>query len=111
MNPDTPSPNPCPKASWFGAPGILALALIVGAGATWVARSGRTASGCTMAAQSDGGMGCGMMGAPAASPGQAANRGKVLFYRNPMNPSITSPVFRKDEMGMDYLPVYAGDGQ
>lgn len=32
---------------------------------------------------------------------------KPLFWRNPMNPAITSPVFTKDEMGMDYLPVYA----
>ncbi len=32
---------------------------------------------------------------------------KVLFYRNPMNPAITSPVFTQDEMGMDYIPVYA----
>ncbi len=32
-----------------------------------------------------------------------------LFYRHPMNPEITSPVPAKDEMGMDYVPVYAGD--
>ncbi len=32
---------------------------------------------------------------------------KVLFYRNPMNPAITSPVAAQDEMGMDYIPVYA----
>ncbi|MFH2138660.1 MAG: efflux RND transporter periplasmic adaptor subunit [Candidatus Omnitrophota bacterium] len=31
---------------------------------------------------------------------------KVLFYRNPMNPSITSQVPAKDAMGMDYVPVY-----
>jgi Cu(I)/Ag(I) efflux system membrane fusion protein len=31
---------------------------------------------------------------------------KPLFYRNPMNPAITSPVPAKDEMGMDYVPVY-----
>jgi len=37
------------------------------------------------------------------SPGEK----KVLFYRNPMNPTITSPVPMKDEMGMDYVPVYA----
>ncbi len=30
-----------------------------------------------------------------------------LFYRNPMNPDITSPVPAKDHMGMDYTPVYA----
>jgi len=33
---------------------------------------------------------------------------EVLFWRNPMNPAITSPVFTQDDMGMDYLPVYAG---
>jgi Cu(I)/Ag(I) efflux system membrane fusion protein len=31
-----------------------------------------------------------------------------LFYRNPMNPDITSPVPAKDQMGMDYIPVFAG---
>ncbi len=31
----------------------------------------------------------------------------ILFYRNPMNPSITSSVATKDSMGMDYIPVYA----
>lgn len=31
---------------------------------------------------------------------------KVLFYRNSMNPAVTSPVAMKDEMGMDYVPVY-----
>lgn len=32
-----------------------------------------------------------------------------LFYRNPMNPSVTSPVPAKDSMGMDYVPVYADE--
>ncbi len=36
------------------------------------------------------------------------NKRKILYYRNPMNPSITSPVPKKDEMGMDYVPVYEG---
>lgn len=34
-----------------------------------------------------------------------------LYYRNPMNPAITSPVPRKDEMGMDYVPVYEETGR
>ncbi len=34
---------------------------------------------------------------------------KILFYRNPMDPTITSPVPSKDEMGMDYVPVYADE--
>ncbi len=43
---------------------------------------------------------------PAASsqPGQGGR--KILYYRNPMNPQVTSPVPMKDEMGMDYVPVY-----
>jgi Cu(I)/Ag(I) efflux system membrane fusion protein len=43
-----------------------------------------------------------------ASPAQG--RRKLLFYRNPMNPTITSPVPMKDEMGMDYVPVYEEQG-
>ncbi|MBV1931559.1 MAG: efflux RND transporter periplasmic adaptor subunit, partial [Porticoccaceae bacterium] len=33
-----------------------------------------------------------------------------LFYRHPMDPSITSPVPAKGSMGMDYLPVYIDGG-
>lgn len=32
---------------------------------------------------------------------------KILFYRHPMDPSITSEIPQKDNMGMDYVPVYA----
>jgi len=39
----------------------------------------------------------------------ASEAHKPLFYRNPMNPAITSPVPAKDEMGMKYIPVYADD--
>ena len=42
--------------------------------------------------------------APAASPSGGAR--KILFYRNPMNPKITSKSPAKDEMGMDFVPVY-----
>ncbi|MDP2922505.1 MAG: efflux RND transporter periplasmic adaptor subunit [Candidatus Omnitrophota bacterium] len=31
---------------------------------------------------------------------------KILYYRNPMNPEVTSPVPMKDSMGMDYIPVH-----
>ncbi len=36
---------------------------------------------------------------------------KILFYRNPMDPRISSPVPAKDEMGMDYIPVYADEAK
>lgn len=45
---------------------------------------------------------------PAAPTTSATSEHKVLYYRDPMNPSRTSPVPRKDEMGMDYVPVYEG---
>ncbi len=35
---------------------------------------------------------------------------KILFYRSPMNPTVTSKVPMKDQMGMDYVPVYADQG-
>jgi Cu(I)/Ag(I) efflux system membrane fusion protein len=40
-----------------------------------------------------------------ADPLQPKER-KVKFYRNPMDPTVTSPVPMKDGMGMDYVPVY-----
>jgi Cu(I)/Ag(I) efflux system membrane fusion protein len=37
---------------------------------------------------------------------------KLLYYRNPMDPRVTSPVPMKDPMGMDYVPVYEeGSGE
>ena len=44
---------------------------------------------------------------PGASPG---GERKILYYRNPMGLPDTSPVPKKDSMGMDYVPVYAGEG-
>lgn len=41
---------------------------------------------------------------------QPSSERKILYYRAPMNPSLTSPVPKKDSMGMDYVPVYAGEG-
>lgn len=35
------------------------------------------------------------------------NNRKILYYRDPMNPQITSPVPKKASDGMDFVPVYA----
>ena len=35
---------------------------------------------------------------------------KILYYRHPMGLPDTSPAPKKDSMGMDYLPVYEGEG-
>jgi Cu(I)/Ag(I) efflux system membrane fusion protein len=45
----------------------------------------------------------------AATPQAAPPARKILYYRNPMGLPDTSPVPKKDPMGMDYVPVYDGD--
>src|SRR5215469_11167741 len=54
--------------------------------------------------------------APTAQPAPAAaakepGKGRILYYRNPMGLPDTSPVPKKDSMGMDYIPVYEGEEQ
>lgn len=44
----------------------------------------------------------------ADAPAKAGQR-KILYYRNAMGLPDTSPVPKKDSMGMDYIPVYADD--
>jgi Cu(I)/Ag(I) efflux system membrane fusion protein len=44
--------------------------------------------------------------APVAGPTSDKSGRRILYYRNPMNPQVTSPAPMKDEMGMDYVPVY-----
>ncbi len=46
--------------------------------------------------------------AAASAPSATADR-KIKFYRNPMGLADTSPVPKKDSMGMDYIPVYEGE--
>jgi len=44
----------------------------------------------------------------APTPVVAGDR-MIKFYRNPMGLADTSPVPKKDSMGMDYIPVYEGE--
>ncbi|SCM75913.1 Heavy metal RND efflux membrane fusion protein, CzcB family (fragment) [uncultured Pleomorphomonas sp.] len=51
-------------------------------------------------------------GEPAAGPAPVApapGARRVLYYRNPMGLPDTSPVPKKDAMGMAYVPVYADE--
>ncbi|MDD5295398.1 MAG: efflux RND transporter periplasmic adaptor subunit [Rhodocyclaceae bacterium] len=61
-----------------------------------------------------GGYWAGQRGAaPGATSTSSAASGKaerkLLYYRNPMGLPDTSPVPKKDNMGMDYIPVYEGE--
>ena len=53
------------------------------------------------------GVGYWLSGHDGSSPVVVEEKNQPLFYRNPMNPDVTSPVPAQDSMGMDYVPVYA----
>jgi len=70
----------------------VVIAAVAGAGGYWAGTRGKPAG--TVAAGTASG---------------AAKERRVLYYRNPMGLPDTSPVPKKDPMGMDYLPVYEGE--
>jgi len=81
---------------------ILALLVLagVGAGSYWLGSRAHQAGGdATVAA------------AGPASAASAAKKPKLLYYRNPMGLPDTSPTPKKDQMGMDYIPVYEGEDE
>ena len=55
---------------------------------------------------------CGMKLTQVSEQAESANgkasheKRKILYYQHPMRPDITSQIPAKDEMGMDYVPVY-----
>ncbi len=78
---------------------LLVLAIAIAAGAlaavAWVGRATAPRAGSSSE--------------PAAAAPGTGRSGKPLFYRHPMRPDVTSPSPAKDEMGMDYIPVYEDD--
>ena len=52
---------------------------------------------------------CEMKLTPIKNQNQKSDEKKILFYRNPMNPNVISNTPMKDEMGMDYVPVYESE--
>jgi RND family efflux transporter MFP subunit len=51
---------------------------------------------------------CPIDGLPLVRTARAAGgEREIVLYRNPHDPTVTSPVPAKDAMGMDYVPVYA----
>ena len=76
---------------------VVAVALGVGAGYWW---GGRPQPGATVGVATDA--------AGPAATGAKAER-KILYYRNPMGLPDTSPVPKKDPMGMDYVAVHDGE--
>ncbi len=77
---------------------VALLGVALGAG-YWLGRGNAGPTPTTVTAPADA-------GAP-TKPGER----KLLYYRNPMGLPDTSPVPKKDPMGMDYVPVYEGEDQ
>lgn len=75
------------RSTWIAAAAAVLLALVAG----WFAGRGSRPDATT---------------SPSA-PGAEQSR-KLLYYRNPMGLPDTSPVPKKDSMGMDYIAVYEG---
>ncbi|HCY64240.1 MAG TPA: efflux RND transporter periplasmic adaptor subunit [Oxalobacteraceae bacterium] len=70
--------------------GMIVVAALAAGGGYWAGNRG---------AQKQG-------GATMAAGGKQER--KILYYRNPMGLPDTSPVPKKDPMGMDYIPVFEG---
>ena len=88
------------------APIVGAIALVIGAGGGyWFAAQRMEMAHAGM--MSAGTMPEGIMNAGPVSAGPGAGTPEPIFYRHPMTPEITSPVPARDDMGMDYIPVYA----
>jgi membrane fusion protein, copper/silver efflux system len=48
---------------------------------------------------------------PPAAVASSLGERRILYYRHPMDPSVRSDKPAKDDMGMDYIPVYAEEAQ
>jgi len=56
------------------------------------------------------GLGLGWLVFKSSSSSVQEKERKILYYRNPMDPTQTSPTPKKAPDGMDYVPVYADEG-
>ena len=86
----------------------VALAIAGGAG-YWLARVQQGAAPAAHGPGEGAGLVTGEGGGGNAAGGASGGERQILYYRNPMGLPDTSPVPKKDSMGMDYIPVYADD--
>src|SRR5574340_626573 len=72
--------------------GLIAAVALAAGGGYWLGKRGERASATPPVAASEG----------------SKQERRILYYRNPMGLPDTSPVPKKDPMGMDYVAVYEG---
>ncbi len=82
--------------------GVLACAAVLaaGAGGYWAGRHGPPPASL---------LALGGTASASGRPDTAKGEKQILYYRNPMGLPETSPVPKKDSMGMDFMPVYEGE--
>ncbi len=76
---------------------VFALMIASGFGGFLAATKYRSQAETLIAQIMDGGI---------ATTSEPAVGPKILYYRNPMGLPDTSPVPKKDSMGMDYIAIY-----
>jgi Cu(I)/Ag(I) efflux system membrane fusion protein len=87
---------------WFVLAGVALLAAALGlAGGYWLSESGTISTWCVRSPSAPGHSGHARHESP--------QERQVLYYKDPMGGPDTSPVPKKDSMGMDYVPVYADE--
>jgi Cu(I)/Ag(I) efflux system membrane fusion protein len=90
---------------------LVIVAASLGAGYWWGARQQAPASTASAGAAAGAPSGLQESSVKAVESGKTGTMGsgRILYYRNPMGLADTSPVPKKDAMGMDYVPVYEGE--
>jgi Cu(I)/Ag(I) efflux system membrane fusion protein len=90
------------KPFWLAFAAIALIGIGIAAG-YWLRAGGMTSPPAPNQMGAQRSAGGGMAG------GSAKPAGRILYYKNPMGLPDTSPVPKKDSMGMDYIPVYASE--
>lgn len=87
---------------WLSLAGVALLSTILGlAVGYWLSEEGMLSDWFDRSQSGEGHAGRG--------ESQQSSERRVLYYKDPMGGPDTSPVPKKDPMGMDYIPVYADD--
>jgi Cu(I)/Ag(I) efflux system membrane fusion protein len=97
------------KTSLVIASLVLLLAAAMAGGYWWGVNRHAAEAPRTADAKAASGAAAGVAGDSTASAPASAAKPRILYYRNPMGLADTSPVPKKDQMGMDYVPVYEGE--
>ena len=90
--------------------GVIATGLFVLAAGYWWGHTSAGRDGARAPARPET-AGAAAPSAPAPDVASAETARRVLYYRNAMGLNDTSPVPKKDAMGMAYVPVYEGEEQ